>query len=64
MTILNRIGLQLYGSTNPRGFELTIDMDLELLSGIVGHPVECLAYVGAHVHPETELVNTDPETTW
>ena len=39
-------------------------MDLELLSGIVGHPVERLAYVGAHVDPETELENTDPETTW
>ena len=39
-------------------------MDLELLSGIVGNPVERLAYVGAHVHPETELENTDPETTW
>ena len=38
-------------------------MDLELLSSIVGNPVERLAYVGAHVDPETESGNKDPETT-
>ena len=64
MTILNSVGGKSYGSTNPRGSKLTIDMDLELLSGIVGHPVERLAYVGAHVDPETASGNNNPETTW
>ena len=37
---------------------LTIDMDLELLSGIVWHSIEGLAYIGAHVDSETELRNS------
>ena len=37
---------------------LTIDMDLELLSSIVWHSIEGLAYVGAHVDSETELRNS------
>ena len=33
-------------------------MDLELLSGIVWHSIEGLAYIGAHVDSETELRNS------